>query len=255
MPGLISFEADIRALEAEMPAWAQQRIPSITRNALNDTADDARFAEVQRIRGVFDRPTPFTQNAPLYRKATKENLAAEIYIRDEASRGRAPSRVLQAEVEGGPRRAKAFEVALRRAGVMRANEFAIPAIGQQRDAFGNLPGPLITRIMSQLQAFTVAGFRANESARTRKRNIRKGTARYFVPSGMRVERGISRLPRGIYERVGGRIRAVMIFVSASPRYAVRYKFGEAAITKAGRVFGGYWQRYFYAELAKHTSRG
>lgn len=252
MPLTISFEADIQSITSEMPKWATDRVPSITRNALNDTAEDGRFAEIDKIRGIFDRATPFVLSSPRYRKATKQDLVAEVYIRDD---GRvAPTKVLQAEVEGGARRRKGFELALQRAGVMRPDEYAIPAIGQQRDTFGNLPSALIVRIMSQLHAFAEVGFRANESARSRKRNLKRGSARYFVPSGSRQERGIGRLPRGIYERQGrDRIRAVVIFVSRSPRYVKRYDFGQATIAKAERVFPAYWQRYFYAELAKRTA--
>ena len=247
----LSFEADIRQLEIDMPDWARNRIPSITRNALNDTADDARFAEIEKIRGVFDRPTLFIQRSPRYRKASREHLSAEVYIDDGGSIS--PTKILDAEVGGGPRRPKRFELALRRSGIMRPDEFAIPAIGQQRDAFGNLPGPLIVRILSQLKAFAEVGYLANRTARSKARNAKRATVEYFVPSGARAERGIGRLPRGIYERRGKRIRAVMIFVSGSPRYGKRYDFGQASIAKAQRVFPAYWQRYFYAELAKRTA--
>lgn len=247
----LSFEADIAELAADLPVWASQRIPSITRNALNDAVEEARFAEVGKIRGVFDRPAPLTQKAPLYRKATRDHLVAEVYIRDDMAKGAPPAKYLQPQVEGGQRRAKGFELALRRIGVMRGDEYAVPAIGMNRDAYGNLPGSLLVRILSQLRAFSEVGHMMNETARSRKRKG-KGSARYFVPSGFRAEKGIGHLPRGVYERQGNRIRAVMIFVSGAPSYRRRYDFGQAAIAKAERVFAPYWQRHFYAELAKRT---
>lgn len=252
MPGFhISFQADVSSLAAELPKWANQRIPSITRNALNDAIEEARFAEIDKIRGVFDRPRPITQRAPLYRKATKENLVAEVYIRDEASGQRPPSKYLLPQVTGGPRPPTGFERALRARGILLPGEFVIPAIGQKRDQYGNLPRGLITRIMSQLQLFTAAGFSANETGRSRRRNPNR--VRYFVPGGARAERGISRLPRGIYERRGNKIRGVVMFVR-QPVYRKRYDMGQATISKAGRVFPAYWQREFYKEVAKHTSR-
>ncbi len=254
MVGLaISFAADIRAIQAELPRWAQDRVPSITRNALNDAADDGRAAEMAKIAGVFDRPTAFIERSPRLRKATKDDLEAQVFISDDRSGSNlSPQMPLAAEVLGGPRRAKRFEVLLRARGIMRPDEYAIPAIGQVRDAYGNLPGSLIVRMLSQLQAFGEMGFKANETAKSRKRNLKRGVARYFVPSGVRQERGISRLPRGIYERNGKSIRAVVIFVSGAPRYGRRYDFGQATIAKARRVFEPYWTRYFYAELAKRT---
>ncbi len=244
----LQFQADIKQLQAEMPRWADQRIPSITRNALNDTVEEARFAEVDKIRGVFDRPTPLTQRSPRFRKATRDYLTAEVYITDDGA-GNAPVKYLSPQVEGGGRRAKRFEMALRRIGVMRPGEYALPAAGYQRDAYGNLPGSLLVRILSQLRALNEVGFKANETTRARKR--KRSTARYFVPDGARQERGIGRLPRGVYERQGNRIRAVLVFVAA-PSYRKRYDFGQAAKAKAERVFEPYFIRHFYAEMAKLT---
>lgn len=252
----ISFEADIASIKSEMPEWAQRRIPSITRNALNDSVTDAAFAETEKIGGVFDRPAPLTRRAPLHRKATKDNLTAWVFIRDEASGGTAPAKYLMPQVMGGPRGIKRFEAALRAIGVMRPDEFAVPAAGFKRDQYGNVPGSTIVRILSQLRAMErFAGSMANETAKSRARNIRAGKARYFVPqeTGRRAERGISRLPRGIYERQGQRIRAVFVFVK-QPTYRKRYDFGQAARAKVERVFWPYWARHFYAELKKHQSR-
>jgi hypothetical protein len=254
MVSSISFEADISVLQRELPDWAARRVPSITRNALNDTVEEARFAEIDKIRGVFDRPTPFTQRAPLYRKATKDNLVAEVYVRDTPSGGsRPPSKFLGPEVRGGPRQHKAFELALIRAGIMRSDEFALPAIGQRRDAYGNLPGSLIVQILSQLRAMSEVGYLANRTAKSAARAKRKGTSRFFVPQSSRGELGIGRLPRGIYTRDGNRIRGVLMFVGR-PTYRKRYDFGQASIAKASRVFEPYWMRHFYAELAKRTGR-
>lgn len=252
----VSFEADISSIKREMPEWAQRRITSITRNALNDSVTDAQFAETEKIRGVFDRPNPLTQRSPLYRKATNDSLTSWVFIRDEASGGTAPAKYLMPQVMGGARGAKRFELALRAIGVMRADEFAIPAIGFKRDQFGNVPGSTILRILSQLRAMDrFAGSNANETAASKARNIRAGKARYFVPqeNGRRAERGIARLPRGIYERNGQTIRAVFVFLK-QPTYRKRYDFGQAAKAKVERVFWPYWQRHFYAELKKHQAR-
>ncbi len=245
----ISFESDISSIRTEMPIWAQQRIPSITRNALNDTAPQGVDAERDKIRAVFDRPTPYTQRSvvfPRHLKATKDFLEAQVILRDEAPGGTPPSKYLEPQVQGGPRPPKPFERALRRVGVMRANEFAVIAGSYTRNAYGNIPGPRYVAILSQLQAFAEVGFSMNETAKSKKRAGRR-RARYFVPK--------SGLPRGIYERQGDKVRAVLLFVSKAPTYRRRYAFGEATIATAARVFEGHWVRYFYAELAKATGQG
>lgn len=251
----LSFAADLDQLKRELPDWAANRIPSITRNALNDAVVEARDAESDKIRGIFDRPRPLTEKSPLYRRATKENLTAWVFIRDEASGGTPPSKYLMPQVLGGPRGAKRFEQALRARGILAPGEFAIPAIGYKRDEHGNVPGSTIVAILSQLQAAErAAGYMMNETARSRARNIKAGKARYFVPSGVRADKAIARLPRGIYERRGNTTRAVFVFVR-QPKYRKRYDFGQAATAKVERVFWAYWQRYFYVELAKRSARG
>lgn len=247
----ISFAADISSLQREMPIWAQQRIPSITRNALNSTAEDAVGAEIDKIRGVFDRPTPFTERSvvfPRNLRATKDHLEAKIMLRDEASGGGTPpDRYLQAQIFGGPRKAKPFEKALRRAGIMQPDEFATIAIGYRRNAYGNLAGPTLVAILSQLKAFSEVGHKMNETRRSRMRAGAERKSRYFVP-----DEGSS-LRRGVYERVGKRIKAVLIFVR-QPTYRARFDFGQATEAKARRVFAAYWQREFYRELQKATSQ-
>lgn len=238
----LSFESDLAPFRASLSDWARNRFPSIARNAINDTVVDAREAEQAKIRGVFDRPRPVTVRAPLYRRATKEDLTAAIYINDEGAR---QERWLLPQVRGGGRRHKPFEQRLIRAGLMEPFEFAVPAIGQKRDAYGNLSGPLLERILSQLGAAAGVGYLANATARSRRRNARRVRERYFVPD----ERHQGRLPRGVYERQGDRIRAVLVFVSA-PHYRPRYDFGQAMFAKAARVFPDYFARRFYAELGK-----
>jgi hypothetical protein len=247
----LSFAVDTSSLAAEMPKWAQVRIPSITRNALNDTAEDAVRAEQDKVRGVFDRPTPFTQRAvvfPRHLRATKDHLEAKVILRDDGGVGTPPSKYLLPEVQGGARPVKPFERRLRQMGLMRGDEFATIAIGYKRNAYGNIPGPTITAILSQLGAYAEVGFRMNETKRSRARAGAKRKARYFVP------REGSGLRRGVYERMGNRIRAVLIFVTGAPTYRKRYDFGQATEAKANRVFPAYWQRHFYVELAKATGQ-
>ena len=249
----LSFEANLDELRRDLPDWAGRRINSITRNALNDAVVEGVFAEQDKIRGIFDRPTPLTQKSVLYRQATKESLTAWVFIRDEAAKGTPPSKYLMPQVLGGARGAKRFEAALRAIGVMEANEFAVPAIGYKRDAYGNVPGSTIVSILSQLKAHRDVGYMMNETAPSAARNRRSGKARYFVPSGYRAEKAMLRLPRGIYERRGNTVRAVFMFVK-QPTYRKRYDFGQAASAKVSRVFWAYWERHFYRELAKQTAR-
>lgn len=240
----ISFESNIKEVEDTLRATERWVIPYATATALSRTAFDARASEMSTIAGVFDRPTPFTIKSILYKKASADNLTYRIFVRDEASRsGTPPATYLRPQVHGGPRRAKPFEMLLRRAGVMRPDEFAIPAIGIKRNAYGNLPAATLSKILSQMKARRDTA--QNTTKRSAKRN-KKGE-KYFLPN----EATRRRLPRGIYERLeGGKIRAVLLFVSSAPHYRKRYEFGRAARVKAQRVFGPHFKRAFDEMRAK-----
>lgn len=243
----VLITSNMVALERELALFQRERLPSIMRNALNDAAMDGRNAERDEIARVFDRPVALTKTAvvfPKSMKATKDNLVATIgMLRDEARKGTPPAKYLAPEVLGGPRRPKAHELALRRAGLLAPGEYVVPARGARLNSFGNISGSLITEILSQLKAAEgFAGYMMNETARSRKRAGAKRTKRYFVPP-----RGHT-LPRGVYERQGNRIRAVLMFVADQPDYRPRYAFGQAGEKAVLRTFEGHWIRYFRREF-------
>lgn len=241
---VISFAADIDEVIgalAETDRWVG---PYVTASALSATARDAQQAEQKALNASFDRPVALTRRAVLYRKATREELTAEVFIRDEAPGGVPPARYLAPQIEGGPRRPKSHELRLRRAGILGPNEFAVPARNALLDSFGNIKGGTFEQMLSQLQAAEqFAGYMANETKRSRRRAGVRRTSRFFVADGKR-----GGLPRGIYERIGqghrAKVRGFLLFVDGAPDYRIRYRFGEAARTKALRVFGGHWASYF-----------
>ena len=245
----VAITSNIVELQRSITLAQRDRLPSVMRNALNDTAMDARDAERAAILQVFDRPAPLTQKAvvfPAQFKATKENLVAQIgALRDVAAGGTPPSKYLMPQVLGGSRRPKRTEGALRKAGLLDADEYVVPAGGAPLDQYGNIRGSLIVAILSQLKAAeSFAGYAMNETARSRKRAGAKRTKRYFVPP-----RGHT-LPRGVYEREGKRIRAVLIFVKDEPTYRPRYPFGAATERAVRENFERHYIRHFNRIFAR-----
>ncbi len=223
----VEITSNIRELQRSITLIQRDKLPSVMRNALNDVAMDARDAERAAIAVHFDRPNPLTKKAvvfPAAWKATKDNLEARIgALRDHASGGTPPANYLAPNIFGGPRRVKRSERAMRLAGILAADEYIVPAKAAPLDSYGNVRASLILQILSQLKAAeTSAGYMANETARSRKRASKRRTKRYFVP------RPDHPLPRGVYERDGRSIRAILIFVKNEPTYSKRYPFGEAA---------------------------
>jgi hypothetical protein len=235
----VKLSGNLAKVRKEIADARTTRIPTITRNAINDSAVIARDAEKQRIRAAFDRPVRFTVNAPVFPahlRATTQHQEATIMVRDEARGGTAPSVYLKPEIEGGPRPLKPFERILRNAGILRSGEFAVPARGVTLNAYGNISGNVIQNILSQLKAFGEVGFLANETPRSRKRAGKRRAVRYFMPR----QGTATSLPRGIYERRGRAIKAVLIFVRQAPRYQARYAFGIAGATAARDAFPNLW---------------
>lgn len=230
----------------------EKDIPFMAAYALTKTAQDIQAAEVAEMQSVFDRPTRFTLNSLYVKPATKEDLSAAVF--PKAGFGSIPAwRFLGPQIQGGPRQKKAHERALERAGILQANEYAVPGAGVKLDAHGNIPGPTIVRILSQVGAAERGvGYLANMTGRSRKRAVRRAGGQFFV---MR-ERGV---PPGIYQRVsqgspmkGGvgptrnRVLPILLFVSA-PNYQQRFRFYDIANEKFAENFDRHfrvaWVRY------------
>lgn len=234
---------DVQQLMARMSDLEKRQLPFATMLAINDAMFDVREGWKTEIATVFQSPTQLTLNAVLYKKATKENLVAEIFLRNEATKGTPPSRYLIENIkpEGG-REEKPFEYLLRNAGILGGNEFVMPARGFPLDAYGNIPGGILTAILSDVQASRSADAYSNAESR-RRRSRRKDRAKANVYWYERGTRG--KLPRGIYQRQGLGIRMVLAIVEGSPVY--RQRFDAYAI--AERIFNKAFATRFQERLA------
>jgi hypothetical protein len=212
-----------------------KRFPQALLRALNDTAFDVRGDWRDEMPRVFDRPTAFTLNAVLYNKAKIDNLVAEVFLRNDAAKGVPPSKYLEAQVEGGARRAKRSEVLLRNAGVLSGDEYWTPGPSVQLDSSGNVPGRTVRTILSDLQAsYDTAQHSTAESRGKRARRSKIGKREVFFysrgPSGNRGDGRPQHLKRGIYGRTrtvfGSALRLVMHIVRSAPQYTSRYDVYE-----------------------------
>lgn len=202
--------------------FSARRLNAAAATALTYTAKDAE-AEVRRhLRSDFDRPTPYTLNSLFVRPARADKLFAEVLFKDDtAGSGTPATKYLMPQVEGGRRREKRFEVALRLAGHLPAGWVVVPGQGARLDAFGNVSKGQIIQVLSQLRITLTAGFTRNLSfdARSAIRAQRKAGGRFFV-----VKPGAPIEP-GVYQRefLGRNITPVFIFVR-SATYRPRLDF-------------------------------
>lgn len=231
-------------------------VTDAARRAVNATLPKGRAAVYEAMRRVFDRPTPYALNSLRVDPAPEVGQvsgAVMVKGRQDARGGGVPAQsYLRAEITGGSRRWKRFEVALMRRGILSRGWYAVPGKGARLDLWGNMSRGQVVEIMSWLQLFGVArgerkaGHRANKTERSKAR-ARAGTARRFgmdviVSSPLQAYRR-GGLPFGIYTRQSNArttrtagapspLRLVVLFVK-SARYSKRLDFyGELERTAA-----------------------
>lgn len=207
------------------PVWQldPDNFPYIASLAINRTARNILNEENKQSSSVFDRPTSSTKRASFMKVATKDRLEAEVRLKDDRGKGGiAPEKYLQAEVYGGERKNKRYEVVLERAGILPSGMQTVPAKGFPLDQYGNLPASYVVAMLSGLKAFQEVGFTANRRGKGRGKYA--DTKFFYVNHTMNNH---STLPMGIYERVGQGQRGVLMFVRKA-RYQTRLPYFDIA---------------------------
>lgn len=196
-------------------------IPYAASTALTRTAQRAAKEDLPvEMRRVFDRPTPYTLNSLFVKPSTAQTLSARVMVKDTAGSGVVPEKFLQPEVEGGGRREKGIEKALRYAGILRSGERVVPSLDMKLDAFGNVPGARVRSILASVE---------KSGGKTAKG--RKGSGVFAAQIGK---------TRGIWQRKGnGKARSLtplFIFTTAQPQYTQRLDFTGVAERVAQKHF-------------------
>lgn len=188
----------------------RRHIPFALALALTQTAKDVQAKEKAVMRQVFDRPTPYVMNALQVKPATKAAPVAIVGFREFAGKGTPAKQFLTPNIHGGGRSQKSHE---RRLATLMRSTFMVPGKAMMRDAYGNVPASVYTRILSQLGVATNAD--ANATASKRSRAKRRNDA-YFV-----TKRGL------LMHRKGSQLTVALVPVRA-PVYQKRFPFYETA---------------------------
>lgn len=249
---------DITRAVASLDALARTQVPFATSRALNAVAEKVVEAERHEMRDVFDRPTPYTLGSLRVIRSTKQRLEAVVTFKEAFGKAQVPaSKYLAPNIKGGSRREKRFEAALRRAGVMPAGYRAVPGSGIRLDAYGNVPGSVIVKLLSYFKAFPEAGYRANITDK-RKASMARGRAGKRYGTAYFVGRpGDGKLPFGIWERTttgfGSAIRPVFLFVGWA-QYQAIFDFEYVGRKTVEREFEPAFDRELSAAVASARVR-
>lgn len=215
----------------------ESQVPYATAKALTATAKDVQEALREEMKSAFQSPVPYTLNSLYLRRATKTWQEAEVGLKTRSR----PEHYLMPQVQGGGRPLKRFEETLKRLGLMRADQRAVPAVAAKVNSYGNMPKSQIVEILSKLRSDASNGG-ATGGFGQRSKGLRASSVEYFVSRGKSSQRygygGRSRgivlaqhLPAGVWVRHsysrGSYLRPVLLFVS-STSYNKRYDFFGAA---------------------------
>lgn len=216
--------------------------PYVMARTISRTAVKVKAAEVDEMRRVFDRPTPYTLSGVYVKTASKSDLTARVWLKDKSQAGKGTAAVdfLWPQVHGGDRQLKRFELALQYAGYLPRGWYCVPGGAAKKDRYGNMEKSQIVQILSYFQAMHDERAWMTEK---RKMKLAKGTkttrgyAYFFMPPG-------KHLHPGIYQRTsfawGSSPKPVLIFVKRT-RYEKRYDFHQVGQDTVDKV----WQDEFY----------
>jgi hypothetical protein len=226
----INVQANIKEVTRYLDDVQRKQIPFATSVALNQAAFLSLPDITREVNDSFDRPTPWIQKSARYTKSTKSNLSVTFgYDVFGNKQGVTAGKVLSAEVTGGERKLKRFEIALRRKGALPNDMFAVPGEAAKDlgmiDAYGNMKGSAIVQILSKLEAFQEIGFTANVTNKKRKRAPGRDRYYWVGKPGRNTPLGVWLIDEKHSRR--GRLRPVLVFVK-SANYEKRYDFDYAA---------------------------
>ena len=130
--------------------------------ALTRTAVEIKDREVQTMRSVFDRPTPWTLNSLGVKPATKTDLVALVRKREFGASS--AGHIIGPHIEGGGSRGKRrFEQAV--------GGFIVPGENMPLDKYGNVKPATYVKVLSQLKLQKDSTANASKSKRSRSKRI------------------------------------------------------------------------------------
>ena len=241
---MFNVKVDDKSVMAMLRGY-ERHLPFAMAKGLTKLGQLVKEEEIQEMKRVFDRPTPFTLNSLKLTPAKKDRLSATVWFKDPPRLGMG-QHYLEPQVYGGSRELKRLEKLLKMKHLM-------PGAGAKLDAYGNITRGQITQVLSVLKAFNTAGYDMNLTSRSGKRNRKPRD--YFavtkkrgglVPGVyQRVQSGVGfgaktkkSLPVGEWQkgRTRGRIASVIrargvkpiLVQGKAPRYKARFDFHGVA---------------------------
>ena len=204
----LKFQYDLAAIKFPERLAKELKFAAVV--SLTRTAQDIKAGAVQKMKDVFDRPTPWTLNSLAVKPATKQDPIA--YVRKKEFGVNSAGHILGPHIDGTTRGKRRSEQAL--------GEWVVTGKNMPTDKYGNLTAATYTKILSQLKVTSDATQRATSS--TRSKRSRKNEA-YFKQGNV------------IYQRKGKTILPALI-LTRPPKYRKTFPYFETGQATFDRVF-------------------
>lgn len=241
----VRLHTNLAAFKRDLSEAHRRQVPFAMATALNDIGSGVRTDIQASMSATFDRPTPFTLNATYLKKASKSDPTAWVGIREFAPKGTPAWKYLGPQVDGGPRRQKAFERRLQ--ATNQAAAFAAPGPGAQLDSYGNMSRGQLVKILSGVGAFTDTGQNASESSARRKKGQLHPRGRH---SSFFIGRGRGGKPTAVYQLKGrGHVVQVLRLLDKAPEYSARWDVRSVVLSSIGKRREGAFARAWSQAIA------
>lgn len=254
----------------------------VSSRALTATAKSIHANLKRRLPGAVASPTSWTTRGLLVRYSTRANPTAMVGFNYgdkfgpegsfgpssfQSSKIGVPSgRYMDVLARGGLRSAKSSELALRRVGLMRSNQFLVPGGGRgssgygigKKNSYGNVPGGNYQQLLSFFRANRDIGITSNrpQGAGSRGRSAAKRKeVDLFIDrrKGGAIMQRMGKGPKGGTGKGTGKpgrpqttgykrgIKAAFWMVDA-PRYTVRFPVRQIAEAQFKAEVGGHFRQ-------------
>lgn len=256
---IMQFEitSNTQGMLEEIRDFSSRRLKAAIATAMTRTALRIRADIASLMSKSLDRPKEYTLRQLRYVGATAEKPVAAIGFnivaitdvhgkvlkyKDLGPKSTPAGNYLSPQIDGGTRRAKSFEAALRYRGVLPAGWYAVPGAAAELDAHGNHTAGEIKKILSWFDAASIVdGSEQNKREKGRKKAMRGTKTRhgymYFAVSPYERafrsyvrasgKKGYKALKPGIYRSrftaFGKTLEPLMIFVR-SVSYSKKFDF-------------------------------
>jgi len=241
----VSF--DVNPMIKRLDALKGVQVPFATSVAINNVAKRARADLKFEMRKVFDRPVPYTQNSIYIKSSTKDDLYAEVGLKEFAGKGNAAADYLLPQIQGGPAYAHRFQKALRQKGILAPNEYARPTQSDflRFNQYGNVTPGQYSQILYGLSAF-----RDSSSFTYRKNAKRKRAPKITAVSKSMPGKHAQRyLAPGIYLQTEKAIEngeSALFWIGKTPNLRAIFKYQDVG----AKSIRANWNQEFGKALAK-----